>query len=224
MEERFWQERWAAGQIGFHQASVHDDLLREGERWLGAAPGVVLVPLCGKSLDLAWLEARAEVWGVELVPTAIEAFYAERGLTPVTTAMGAFTAYTASALPRLTMLCGDVLALGSLGARLPRITHVWDRAALVALPREVRALYAATLRRLLPGARLLLNTFDLGPDDGTGPPFSVDSAEIASLYAGCPRAETHRGTVPANAGLRARGVTEVPTITWDLTLRPPEEP
>lgn len=59
MQAEFWHKRWADNQIGFHQRQVNGDLQ---QYWpsLGLAPGSqVLVPLCGKSLDLAWLAGRA---------------------------------------------------------------------------------------------------------------------------------------------------------------------
>ncbi len=218
MEEQFWRARWDAGQIGFHQSEVHEDLVREGARWLGEQPGAVLVPLCGKSLDLLWLAERAPVLGVELVEAAVAAFFAERGLSASRATTGAYTAWTAPELPRLTLLQGDIFALESLGERLSTITHVWDRAALVALPRDARAAYAANLSRLLPGARLLLNTFDIGPDEGHGPPFSVTSEEVATLYAGRPREERHRCLSEPSPAHKARGVQELLTLTWEIQL------
>ena len=220
MEPQFWKERWSAGQIGFHQGAVHEDLAREGERWLGPSPTGVLVPLCGKSVDLAWLAERAPVLGVELVESAVEAFFAERGWSPERAPWGEYTAFRAPERPGLTVLNGDVFALPSLGEVLGDISHVWDRAALVALPRPMRATYAAMLRRLLPGARLLLNTFDVGPDQGQGPPFSVTGDEVRALYAGCALAETHRTLSEPSPGVKARGVTELLTLTFEITLAP----
>lgn len=219
MSDTFWHDKWRSGQTGFHQAEVHEDLVREGADWLGPAPGGVLVPLCGKTCDLAWLAARAPVLGVELVQDAIDAFFAERGLMPTGAPLGEYTAWSAPELPSLTLLQGDIFALPSLGERLSAITHIWDRAALVALPAPVRARYAAMLRASLPGRSVLLNTFDIGPDKGDGPPFSVVVDELEALYAGCERVETHRTISEASPGLKARGVSELLTVTSRLTLR-----
>ena len=53
-----WLARWAKGRIGFHLPAPHPAL----ERWwprLDVAPQAkVLVPLCGKSLDMRWLAAQ----------------------------------------------------------------------------------------------------------------------------------------------------------------------
>ena len=72
MEEAFWQARWAQGQIGFHLQEVNPYLQ---QHWpsLSIAPGSqVLVPLCGKSLDMAWLAGQGlRVLGVELADRAV---------------------------------------------------------------------------------------------------------------------------------------------------------
>mgnify|MGYP000992455332 CR=1 FL=1 len=65
MDHGFWLERWRNGQIGFHNSEVNGMLLRHHAQ-LGAAARV-LVPLCGKSLDMGWLAAQGhEVVGIEL--------------------------------------------------------------------------------------------------------------------------------------------------------------
>ena len=65
MQPAFWHNRWENDLIGFHQQQVNPYLQ---QHWpaLGIAPGArVLVPLCGKSLDMAWLAAQGtrRAWG-----------------------------------------------------------------------------------------------------------------------------------------------------------------
>ena len=83
MDAEFWRQRWTAGQIGFHQAEVNQDLCKlwpELELEKGAR---VLVPLCGKSHDMSWLvEQGFHVVGVELSQTAVEGYFAEHQLEP----------------------------------------------------------------------------------------------------------------------------------------------
>ena len=76
MKPKFWLERWQKNQIGFHQAE-HNKLLLEFWPLLGLSPGAsVFVPLCGKSLDMRWLEAQGhQVVGVELAQLAVEAYF-----------------------------------------------------------------------------------------------------------------------------------------------------
>lgn len=60
MSNQQWKAKWRRNDIGFHQRTVNTQLQFF---WgsLGLRPGdTVLVPLCGKSLDLGWLR-----WGFE---------------------------------------------------------------------------------------------------------------------------------------------------------------
>jgi len=49
-----WLERWREGRIGWHEAEGNASLKKhwraEGKR--------VLVPMCGKTVDMLWLEER----------------------------------------------------------------------------------------------------------------------------------------------------------------------
>jgi thiopurine S-methyltransferase len=81
MEPAFWQKRWADNQIGFHQAQVNPYLQTYWPQLQLAPASRVLVPLCGKSLDLAWLAGQGyRVLGVELSRQAVEDFFREHGL------------------------------------------------------------------------------------------------------------------------------------------------
>jgi thiopurine S-methyltransferase len=177
----FWHERWLTGQTGFHQSAVHPLL----ERWwpsLDVSAGAsVYVPLCGKSLDMAWLADRGyRIVGSELSPIAIHEFFATAGLSEQQTAANGFIRHTAGAFD---ILEGDALAL------TPQLTGpldaFYDRAALVALPPGMRESYFATLEALLPqGAGGLLIAFEYPQEMKGGPPFSVETAEIARLCSG----------------------------------------
>lgn len=179
MHHEFWHERWQARQIGFHQPAAHPFLVR----WwptLGLATGSrVYVPLCGKSLDMVWLAERGlRIVGSELSPIAIREFFTERGLVPSTTALGGFRRHLASPYE---LLEGDALALTD--AELGPVHAAYDRAALVALPPEMRPAYAASLARLLPaGAGVLLIAFEYPQELKGGPPFSVEASEVRGLF------------------------------------------
>ncbi len=55
MEADFWLKKWESNEIGFHQETVNE-MLKACWPEVGApAGGSVLVPLCGKSLDMCWL-------------------------------------------------------------------------------------------------------------------------------------------------------------------------
>ena len=82
--QSFWQELWLRESAPpFHLPQVNPHLIRHFPQ-LRLAPGArVLVPLCGKSVDLGWLAAQGvEPVGVELSPQAAAAYFAEQNLTP----------------------------------------------------------------------------------------------------------------------------------------------
>ena len=92
MDADFWHARWQENRIGFHLPETHHLLVRY---WpvLQTVPGErILVPLCGKSLDMLWLlEQGCRVTGIEISRIAVEAFFAENRIEPVIEQSGAFT-------------------------------------------------------------------------------------------------------------------------------------
>lgn len=178
MERDFWLERWVSGQIGFHREEVNPLLLRH-HALLGTGSRV-LVPLCGKSHDLAWLAAQGhEVVGIELSALAVAAFFAEQRLRPVVDKQAKFTRHHAG---RIDILCGDYFDVGV--EDVGPVTAWYDRAALIALPETMRERYVRHTAKLLPaGARGLLITLDYEPPIASGPPFSVSEAEVRMRHA-----------------------------------------
>jgi len=186
MDAAYWQQRWQEGEIGFHQKQVHRFLLAQLAKHSLEPGDRILVPLCGKSLDLAWLAAQGfEVVGVELSRLAVEAFFAEQQLAPQRTSRGPFEVWQQG---RIELLEGDLFDLTVLTCG--PFKAVYDRAALVALPEELRPRYAAKLAELLPsGGELLLVSYAYRQDEMTGPPFTVPLSEIKLLFGGAFRIE-----------------------------------
>ncbi|NWN47665.1 thiopurine S-methyltransferase [Pseudomonas sp. MAFF 301514] len=176
MEPKFWQDRWANNQIGFHLPEVNPYLQRHWPRLADGAK--VLVPLCGKSLDLIWLAAQGlHVLGVELSEQAVETFFNEQNLSPRITERGAFKVYQADLIE---VWCGDFFALEP--EVLAGCAALYDRAALIALPPLMRAQYTEHLNASLrPGCQGLLITLDYEQTQKAGPPFAVADDEVAVL-------------------------------------------
>jgi thiopurine S-methyltransferase len=170
MQADFWQQRWEAGQIGFHQARPNT-FLQQFWPSLGLAEGArVLVPLCGKSVDMTWLAAQGfSVAGVELSEKAVEGYFAEHSLEPEITQRGAFKVYS---VENVEIWCGDFFALTA--EDVGRCDALYDRAALIALPDAMRERYVAHLGSLMPAdGNGLLITLDYDQQQMDGPPFSV---------------------------------------------------
>lgn len=176
MEPQFWRDRWAEQKIGFHEGQPNTFLAQHVERLGGTR---VLVPLCGKSEDLAFLAGQGRaVVGIELVEDAVAAFFAEHGVTPEIERRGSLAIYTAGAIQ---IIAGDLFAVTR--ADVGAIDALYDRAALIALPAELRPRYVAHLRALAGAAvPVLLVTIEYPQELVPGPPFSVDEAEVRSHY------------------------------------------
>ncbi|UFH25719.1 thiopurine S-methyltransferase [Pseudomonas sp. CIP-10] len=181
MEPAFWQQRWADNQIGFHQAQVNPYLQTYWPQ-LQLAPGSrVLVPLCGKSLDLAWLAGQGHrVLGVELSRRAVEDFFREQGLEAEVRQQGAFEVWRSGDVQ---LWCGDFFALRA--EDVADCVGLYDRAAVIALPVQMRARYMQLLSGLLPtSCRGLVVTLEYDQSLLAGPPFSVRDEELRQGFAG----------------------------------------
>jgi thiopurine S-methyltransferase len=179
MEPDFWHERWTSNRTGFHQASVNAHLERHWHS-LGLAPGSrILVPLCGKSLDMIWLRGQGHrIAGIELSQLAVADFFRENGLAPTIRQGHGYSCWSAEGID---LFCGDFFMLRAAG--LGRIDGCYDRAALVALPAGMRAKYAGALLELMPPlAPALLVTLEYNQAEMEGPPFSVSQLEVRQLF------------------------------------------
>ena len=178
MEASFWHERWATGQIGWHErnfnplltAHFHELGLRAGSR--------VFVPLCGKTRDIAWLLQQGyTVAGSELSEIAVQQLFAELGVAPAVTTTGTLQRYSA---PGLDVYVGDIFDLRA--EQLGGVAATYDRAALVALPPPTRARYAQHLMALTNSAPQLLVCFEYDQNLMAGPPHSVPATEVWRQY------------------------------------------
>lgn len=163
-----WLGFWEAGDIGWHADEVHPALVEHAKGW-----NRVLVPLCGATVDMAWLAERDhEVVGVELSELACRRVFDDWGKTPtIDTVTEADTTYERYQASDLTILRGDMLALAP--SHAGTFDAVWDRGSLVALSPGQRRPYLDALSRVAAGAQLLLVTFEYQLDAMEGPPFSI---------------------------------------------------
>ncbi len=181
MDERFWSTCWETQEIGFHLSEVNPVLLAFWSQLSLDSSAKVLVPLCGKSLDLEWLAQQGcHVVGVELSQLAVDAFFSEQSVQPNIQTKDKFQLYTSK---QLEVWCGNIFDFP--GAQLEVIQAVYDRGALVALPPDIRKAYMKKLLQGLPNkARWLLVTFEYNEILMQGPPFSVSKNEVEEYFEG----------------------------------------
>lgn len=179
MDPVFWKKRWQECNTGWHSDQVNPILKRYWNRLNLERETIVLVPLCGKSRDLAWLAGQGHtVVGVEISDIAVHDFFRDLNVTPETEKIGALTLYV---YQNLRIWHGDFFDLEP--GDIPKPDGIYDRAALIALPPDRRKTYAADLISLSePDTQLLLLTFEYDQEEMAGPPFSVQASEVDQLF------------------------------------------
>ncbi|HAM21976.1 MAG TPA: thiopurine S-methyltransferase [Actinobacteria bacterium] len=178
MESGHWLEKWQTNDLGFHETAGNQLLQRQLDKLKLPANARILVPLCGKSEDLAWLASRGYVViGVELSEIAARDFFAEHGIVPTVTRDGTLVRYSGRGVD---ILVGDFFDVDR--QTVAAVDGVYDRAALVALPPEMRTKYSTHLVDIAERAPQLLITFEYEQDKMAGPPFSIPESEVDRLY------------------------------------------
>lgn len=175
MDQDFWHQKWETNQIFFHLNQVHPLL----KKYFHLPPGKIMVPLCGKSLDMIWLlEQGHDVVGIEISPIACEAFFNENNL-PFEKIGNVYMG------EKITIWCEDFFKVPAEAWR--GCVGLYDRAALIALPENLRRKYATHLQACLQTNRptfqkMLLICLEYPQEKMEGPPFSVSEAKVQQLF------------------------------------------
>ena len=116
---RIWSDKWTDHRIGWHLDVVHPALVDHGAAlWPHQPPGTparVLIPLCGKTRDMAYMAQQTQVEhvvGVDGIEQALLEFAQEHPHLNVQkqSKQGAFDLYSGE---KLTLLKGDFFDLAS---------------------------------------------------------------------------------------------------------------
>ena len=209
MDAGFWHQKWQKNEIGFHQSNADAQLVKHFPQLQLQAGNRVFLPLCGKTLDIAWmLEQGYQVAGAELSQIAIEQLFANLNIKPEITTVGPLKRYSAQ---NIDIFVGDIFELTA--QELGTVDAVYDRAALVALPKETRKKYTPHLITITDRAPQLLLCFEYDQDLMAGPPFSITPDEIVDHYAA-----TYQTILLEEEPLlqRIKGKVEATASVWHL--------
>ena len=178
MEAEFWHKIWEDNNIAFHQREGNKLFLRHLGALNLSAGARLFLPLCGKTRDIANLmEAGFQIVGAELSELAIEQLFQELDLKPEIRVIGTLKLWQAE---RIDIFTGDIFDLSA--QVLGTVDATLDRAALVALPADLRPNYARHLAEITTKAPHLLITFEYDQSQMNGPPFSVPESEVRAIY------------------------------------------
>jgi thiopurine S-methyltransferase len=200
-----WLERWQIGRTGWHEPGGNRNLQ---EHWSHSGRRV-LVPLCGKTPDLLWLEAQGNaVVGVELAEIAVRGFFDDNGLEsePVDSDLPGWRAVGRD----VTLYCGDFFEF----REGPFDAH-YDRGALVALSPELRKRYARHVSSLLSkDARQLVITLEYDQSVCDGPPFAMTEEEVLGHWPGLRRHAVVDDTDNAPPKFLEAGLQQMHEVVW----------
>lgn len=189
MDKNYWIERWKKKEIGFHQENYNEYLQQYGEKFFRSIDSI-FIPLCGKTKDILWFyHFNKNLLGVEISEIACCEFFVENKIPFNTQTYQNFKIYS-SLDKKIYILNGDFFCLEkSILQIFPYKIHgIYDRAALIALPKTMRIEYVRKIHELFhPFAlkyfliTLEYELFNKNTEEH-GPPFCVRSEEIFTLY------------------------------------------
>jgi thiopurine S-methyltransferase len=158
MDENFWLQKWEKNDIAFHEREANSTLVKYFPELALAKGSRVFLPLCGKTLDIAWLVSKGyRVLGAELSENAIEQLFVSLGVEPKVIQLGKVNHYSTK---NIDIFVGNIFNLSR--QMIGSVDAIYDRAALVALPEEIRHRYTKHLMEITNQAPQLLIT-DLIP-------------------------------------------------------------
>ena len=185
MNPEFWRTRWQEKRIGFNQSEVNPSLIKYFSDLELPTGSRVLVPLCGKSIDMVWLAAQGYgVVGIELVESAVREFFVEQAIAYTITEHSKnanIKCYQGQLLEQtIELWVADIFTLDS--NNIGHIDAGYDRAALIAMPTELRPQYSQQVIDLSQNAPQLLLTLNYDQNEWAGPPFSISHEQIQQYY------------------------------------------
>lgn len=147
----------------------------------------VFVPLCGKTLDMAYLTSMAgDVVGVEGIKRALEEFAQEQPDLQIEN-KGIDNGFERFVGKKITLLKGDFFELTTEDTG-GSFDVIYDRASMVAIDPKLRSSYVNVLSRLLSkGGKILLVVLERqGTEEAVkkGPPFSIPESTVKEFYEG----------------------------------------
>ncbi len=178
MEKEFWQNKWEKSEIAFHEKEGNLLLIKYFSKLSLTEGNRIFIPLCGKTHDIHWLLLQGcKVVGAELSKIAIDQLFQDLKIEPNIVKIGNLFHYSAK---NIDMYIGDIFDLSK--EILGQIDAIYDRAAIVALPPDLRNRYTTHLMEITNKAKQLLICYEYDQNLTGGPPFSISKQEVKKHY------------------------------------------
>jgi len=178
MNNEHWIERWKEKNIGFHEESINSLLIKHFKTLNLPTKSRVFIPLCGKTLDISWiLMLGHDIVAAELSEIAVKELFEELHILPKISKENGVIHYHTTGID---IFVGDIFDIDS--KMIGKIDAIYDRAALVALPKNVRIQYTQHLRELSNNAPQILFCCEYDQSIMKPTPFSIEQSEIEEHY------------------------------------------
>ncbi|KAL5015231.1 hypothetical protein ScPMuIL_009501 [Solemya velum] len=185
MPKTFWDGMWNSGNIPWHTDFVHPQLIKHIDKlYAGNKRSRVLVPFCGKSLDIKYLyDVGHDVVGIEWAQRAVEEFFSENKISykseNIPTING--TLYT-NGDGRIRLYCCDFFLFTVEVEN--QFDCVWERGDFSTMSKLAdRKEYSKHLMSLIrPGGRSLIENLDYTSPE-PHPPYPLLDTELEQLFA-----------------------------------------
>ena len=178
MSNKIWKDKWKRNDIAFHQ-STSNHLLKKYISQLNISAGAdILVPLCGKSLDMNILANLGyNVIGIELSNIAIKAYFEALNVKPTREKYKRFITWK---YKNTEIWCGDIFDLTK--KEIGHIGVLYDNTSLTAFSPDIRPQYVQHFHDMLSEKnQILLITTETPDETQINSAMTIDD-EIQSLY------------------------------------------
>lgn len=180
MNANFWHDKWKTNRIGWHLDEVNPIIVKHIGSLQLQKNARIFLPLCGKTKDIDWLLSQGfRIAGAELSLKAIQELFQELHVEPEVSTCREFTVYSAQ---NIDIFVGNIFDLDS--ELLGNVDAVYDRAAVVAMRKEMRPKYVKHIIDITKQKPQILINLQYNQKLMDGPPFCVMDEEIKSLYEG----------------------------------------
>ena len=215
MKHTFWHDRWESDRIGFHQETINPYLNEYVSHLEKSASRCIFVPLCGKTKDMLWLAEKGfNVIGVEISEKAIISFFSENNIEYSTKEESNIRCFYSK---NITIYKADIFDLEP--RHMKNSDCFYDRAALIALPKNTRNNYVQQIKALTGNSSIgLLVSIEYLPTQSDFPPFCIKQEEITDLFSANFTVEKlmEQDILDASPKAIERGLTEIKEVVYSL--------
>ncbi len=177
---QYWLDRWQNNDVDFCQEAPNEFLVKYFCRFNINDSSVCLVPMCGCSIDMLYFLSKGiKVVGIELSEKAVLSFFSQNNIKYEIIEESDYKCYKGNDIE---IYVTDIFNLPKIAKNLPDFDIWYDRGAYIALPEDIRAIYAKMMLQVCSdNTQILLLVMEHDKKSQT-PPYSVTQAELIKNF------------------------------------------